>query len=172
MTPQEHTDYRIGDLVRLTATTYGERITNRKGEALHMSPHVVVYEGVVKFVGPEAEFEGAVSVVRCDGGDKALKLNTGFSFYPKDNGVKQMVEVLTQRGRRSMGALDLETLRSLLQKSEQENEGVRDLQDRLIAAYVEAHPCYRGGDVGGYKSLIAEAKAVAINVIRSLLQKG
>ena len=87
--------YKIGDRIRMTTLTWGELITDRKGKAIHQTPHKDVYEGVVKFVGPEAEFKGAVEVVRCNGGNKALKLNSGFSFYPKDNGPEQLVEVLS-----------------------------------------------------------------------------
>ena len=86
--------YKIGDRIRMTTLVWGEQITDRKGNPIHQSPYEEVYEGVVKFAGPEAAFKGAVEVVRCTGGNKALKLNNGFSFYPKDNGPEQIVEVL------------------------------------------------------------------------------
>jgi hypothetical protein len=89
--------YKIGDKIRMTTLTCGEIITDRKGKPIHQTPSKNVYEGVVKFAGPEGAFEGAVEVVRCNGGNKALKPlnpNYGFQFYPKDNGPEQAVEVL------------------------------------------------------------------------------
>jgi len=86
-------EYKIGDRIRMTTLTWGERITDRKGETVHQTPARGVYEGTVKFAGPEAAFKGAVEVVRCNGGNKALKLNSGFQFYPKDNGEEQIIEV-------------------------------------------------------------------------------
>jgi hypothetical protein len=86
--------YKIGDKVRMTTLTWGELITDRKGKPIHQTASKDVYEGVVKFAGPEAAFKGAVEVVRCNGGNKALKLNNGFQFYPKDNGPEQVVEIL------------------------------------------------------------------------------
>jgi len=86
--------YKVGDRIRMTTLTWGELIY-RKGEAIHQTPYKCVYEGAVRFVGPEGEFRGAVEVVRCNGGNKTLKLNNGFSFYPKDNGPEQLVEVLS-----------------------------------------------------------------------------
>jgi len=91
-------NYKIGDKIRMTTLTWGELITDRKGKPIHQSPCKDVYEGVVKFAGPEGAFKGAVGVVRCNGGNKALKPmypNCGFSFYPKDNGPEQVVEILT-----------------------------------------------------------------------------
>jgi len=88
------TNYKIGDKVRMTTLTWGERVTDRKGKPIHQNPHKNVYEGTVKFAGPECAFKGAAEVVRCNGGNKALKLNAGFSFYPKDNGPEQVVEIL------------------------------------------------------------------------------
>ena len=87
-------NYKIGDKIRLTTLTYGELITDRKGKPIHQTPAKDVYEGTVKFAGPEGAFSGAVEVVRCNGGNKALKLNSGFQFYPKDNGTDQAVEIL------------------------------------------------------------------------------
>jgi len=87
--------YKIGDKIRMTTLTWGELITDRKGKPIHQSPCKWVSEGVVKFAGPEAAFKGAVEVVRCNGGNKELKLNNGFSFYPKDNGEEQIIEVLS-----------------------------------------------------------------------------
>lgn len=86
--------YRIGDKIRMTTLTWGERITDKKGKPIHMAPHKRVYEGVVEFVGPELAFTWAAEIVRCSGGAKALNLKTGFSFYPKNNGAEQLVEVL------------------------------------------------------------------------------
>ena len=89
-------NYKIGDKIRMTTLTWGELVTDRKGKPVHQSPCKAVYEGVVKFVGPEGAFKGAVEVVSCNGGNKALKpLNSkyGFSFYPKDNGPEQIVEI-------------------------------------------------------------------------------
>ena len=87
--------YKIGDKIRMTTLTYGELITDRKGKPIHQTPEKNVYEGTVKFAGPEGAFKGAVEVVRCNGGNKALKLNSGFQFYPKDNGEEQIIEVLS-----------------------------------------------------------------------------
>lgn len=87
--------YKIGDRIRMTTLTWGERITDRKGKPIHQTPAKDVYEGTVKFAGPEGAFKGAVEVVRCNGGNKVLKLNSGFSFYPKDNGEEQIVEILS-----------------------------------------------------------------------------
>ena len=87
--------YKIGDRIRMTTLTWGELVTDRKGKPIHQTPHKDVYEGVVKFAGPEAAFKGAVEVVRCNGGNKALKLNSGFQFYPKDSGEDQIIEVLS-----------------------------------------------------------------------------
>lgn len=88
-------EYKIGDRIRMTTLTWGERITDRKGGAIYQAPARNVREGTVKFSGPEAAFKGAVEVVRCNGGDVELKLNSGFQFYPKDNGEEQIVEVLS-----------------------------------------------------------------------------
>ena len=88
-------NYKIGDHIRMTTLTWGERITDRKGKPIHRSPCKDVYEGTVKFAGPEAAFEGAVEVVRCNGGNTAFKLKSGFQFYPKENGEEQIVEVLS-----------------------------------------------------------------------------
>lgn len=87
--------YKIGDKIRMTTLTYGELITDRKGKPIHQTPAKNVYEGMVKFAGPEGAFKGAVEVVRCNGWNKALKLNSGFQFYPKDNGEEQIIEVLS-----------------------------------------------------------------------------
>jgi len=87
-------NYKVGDRIRMTTLTWGELITDHKSKPIHQTPSKDVYEGVVKFAGPEAAFKGAVEVVRCTGGNKALKLNNGFSFYPKDNRPEQVVEIL------------------------------------------------------------------------------
>jgi hypothetical protein len=87
--------YKIGDKLRMTTLTWGELITDRKGKPIYQTPAKNVYESTVKFAGPEGAFKGAVEVVRCNGGNTALKLNSGFQFYPKDNGEEQTVEVLS-----------------------------------------------------------------------------
>ena len=86
--------YKIGDSIRMTTLTWGEAIQDRQGKTMHQTPAKDVYEGTVKFAGPEGAFKGAVEVVRCTGGNKELKLNNGFQFYPKDNSDEQIVEVL------------------------------------------------------------------------------
>ena len=88
------TGYKIGDRIRLTTLTWGERVVGRKGKEVNIQPVKSVYEGVVKFAGPEGASRDSVEVVRCSGGDKELKLNMGFSFYPKDNGPEQIVELI------------------------------------------------------------------------------
>ena len=90
-------EYKIGDRIRMTTLTWGELITDRKGKPIHQTPCKWVYEGVVKYVGPECPKSTVPSteVVRCNGGNKALKLNSGFQFYPKDNGEEQIIEVLS-----------------------------------------------------------------------------
>lgn len=85
--------YKIGDRIKMTTKTYGEAVFDRKGQMIHMQPIEDVYKGVVTYVGPECPFPSA-EVVRCTGGNVALKLNNGFNFYPKLNGVDQKVEVL------------------------------------------------------------------------------
>jgi hypothetical protein len=87
---------KIGDKVRMTTLTWGELITDRKGKPIHQTPSKDVYEGVVTYVGPECPNSTSPSaeVVRCTGGNTAMKLNTGFSFYPKENGAKQVLELM------------------------------------------------------------------------------
>ena len=83
--------YKVGDSVRMTTTTYGERVFDRKGKPVYAAPTKSVYAGVVTYVGPECPFPSP-TVVRCNGGNVELKLNSGFQFYPKDNGAGQLVE--------------------------------------------------------------------------------
>jgi hypothetical protein len=85
--------YQVGDHVRMTTRTYGERVQDRQGKVIHQAPHVDTYVGVIQYVGPECPFPSC-EVVRCTGGNVALKMNSGFQFYPKDNGTDQVVEVL------------------------------------------------------------------------------
>lgn len=85
--------YKVGDNIRMTTLTWGEAITDRNGVTLHQTPMKAVYAGTVKYVGPECPFPSA-EVVRCTGGNTALKLDNGFQFYPKDNGQQQTVEIV------------------------------------------------------------------------------
>ena len=87
--------YRIGDKVRMTTRTWGEAITDRKGKVIPRPPHMDTYVGVVKYVGPECSSQSS-TVVRCSGGNVELKLNSGFSFYPKYNGPDQVVEIIVK----------------------------------------------------------------------------
>lgn len=85
--------YKVGDNIRMTTLTSGEAITARNGKALHQTLVKAIYVGTVKYVGPECSGR-SVEVVRCTGGNAALKLNNGFQFYPKDTGQNQIVEIL------------------------------------------------------------------------------
>lgn len=106
--------YKIGDKIRLTTLTYGEAITDRKGKIVPMSPHKSVYKGTVKYVGPEIPGSlTACTVVKCTGGNVALDLNSGFSFYPKDNGPEQMVEVLPNPKQNTIESLALHKFTSI-----------------------------------------------------------
>ena len=84
---------KVGDKVKLTTMVYGEAIFDRKGKPVDMPGYKSTYIGVIEYIGPECSFPSA-EVVRCSGGDIALKLNNGFSFYPQDNGREQIVKVL------------------------------------------------------------------------------
>lgn len=86
--------YRVGDRVRMTTTTYGERVFDRKGKPVYMAPMKSVYVGIVTYVGPECAFPSA-TVVRCKGGNVELKSDIGFQFYPKNDGADQRVEKLS-----------------------------------------------------------------------------
>ena len=85
---------KVGDKVNLTTLTYGEAIFDRKGKPVDMPGLKSTYIGVIEYIGPECPFPSA-EVVRCSGGNVEMKLNSGFSFYPQDNGKEQIVEVLT-----------------------------------------------------------------------------
>jgi hypothetical protein len=83
--------YKIGDKIRMTTLTWGEAVQDRNGNVISQRPHVSTYAGTVLYVGPETATQ-SVEVVRCSGGNVGIKTTHGFSFYPKDNGPKQIVE--------------------------------------------------------------------------------
>jgi hypothetical protein len=84
---------KVGDKVKLTTMAYGEAIFDRKGKPVDMPGYKSTYVGVIEYIGPECPFPSA-EVVRCSGGDVALKLNNGFRFYPQKIGKENTLEVL------------------------------------------------------------------------------
>jgi len=84
---------KVGDKVKRSTITYGEDVLDRKGNFVHIPPLKSTYIGVIEYIGPECPFPSC-EVVRCSGGNVALKLNSGFSFYTKDIGTKESVEVI------------------------------------------------------------------------------
>ena len=85
--------YKIGDRIRVVTKTWGEAVQDKRGHIIHQNPVVDTYVGVVKFVGLECS-GSKTDVVRCTGGNVALKLNRGFQFYPSRNGENQVVTIL------------------------------------------------------------------------------
>ena len=100
-------EYNIGDTLRITLSTYGGAVYDKKGRVINenQKPDVSVYIGVVVEMKHEGE-RGPLRIT-CDLAGKSIM--PILCFYPKDNGPNQKVEVIKastlRRDERSAGSM-------------------------------------------------------------------